>query len=213
MSEQNQFIEALRWRYATKAFDHGQFLPEDTLSALIESVWLAPSSVNLQPYRLIVIRDQALRENLVKHTWGQEKVAQCCALFVFAVMSHIDEGTIDAFLDRLAVERGLGRDKLSEIEFKAKKYILGMMPEARIAWARRQTYLALGNMLAAAAMMKVDACPMEGFDHPDYDTILGLPAQGLSAAVLAAVGYRSEGDPTAGIPKYRGSRSEFFEII
>lgn len=213
MGEHDRFSEAMHWRYATKTFDEKRELPEDVVSALTEAVWLAPSSVNLQPYRVIVVRDQALRERLVQHSWGQGKVAQCSALFVFAVMSHIDESTIDAFLRRLAADRGLSGEKLAEIETKAKNYILGMLPEARTGWARQQAYLALGNLLAAAALMKVDACPMEGFDHRDYDAILDLPSRGLSAAVLAAVGYRAENDILARLPKYRGPRNVLVELI
>lgn len=210
----DRLLKALRWRYATKTFERGHELPSPIMQGLIEAVRLAPSSVGLQPYKLIVIKDAGLRSELVAASWGQEKVAACSALFVFATLSLIDETTLDVHLDQLATERGIGREKLREVEIKSKAYVIaGMAPEMRTIWARWQTYLALGQLLAAAAMMEVDACPMEGFDRAAYDTTLGFASRNLSTTVLAAVGYRSNSDPFAAIPKFRKPIASLVEII
>lgn len=210
----DRLLEALRWRYATKAFAKDRVLSPPIMQGLIEAVRLAPSSVGLQPYKLIVIKDTGLRSELVAASWGQEKVAACSALFVFATLSLIDETTLDAHLDHLATDRGVGREKLREAEIKSKAYVIaGMAPEMRTIWARWQTYLALGQLLAAAAIMEVDACPMEGFDRAAYDTTLGFVSRNLSTTVLAAVGYRSENDPFAAVPKFRKPFASLVEII
>lgn len=77
----------------------------------------------------------------------------------------------------------------------------------------RQTYLALGNLLAACAEVKIDACPMEGFDADEYNEILGLTDRGLNATALAAIGYRADDDPAGKVNKTRKPVDFLFEEV
>src|SRR5882724_13562515 len=89
----------------------------------------------------------------------------------------------------------------------------GMDQPARAAWARNQTYIALGNLLTSAALLGIDACPMEGFDRAQYDEILGLNKQGLASAVIATLGYRAASDQYAAAPKVRFPKEQVFAHV
>ena len=94
-----------------------------------------------------------------------------------------------------------------------KNSLLNLPQEAKAGWTARQAYIALGNLLSAAAAHEIDTCPMEGFDAATFDEILGLTEQNLHAVVVAAVGYRSAEDETQHAPKVRRPQEELFEII
>lgn len=81
----------------------------------------------------------------------------------------------------------------------------------RKSWSEKQTYLALNNLLVACAALKIDACPMEGFENQAYNSILGLDEMGLNACIIAPVGYRSPYDDTQNRKKVRKSKEELFE--
>lgn len=200
-----EFVDALRWRYATKQFDPEKTVSDEDLALISEAFRLAPSSVNLQPYRLLTLTDRAKIETLTEATWlpNRPKLTGCSALLVLTVPTDLRAETVERFLDRLALDRGIDRATLSEVEAKAKAFLLGMTPEDRIAWARRQAFLALGVLLSACAAARVDSCPMEGFIASGYDRALGLPEQNQTTAALVALGYRSDADTSAEVPKYR----------
>jgi nitroreductase len=92
--------------------------------------------------------------------------------------------------------------------------LVGDQAKARIPhWAAHQAYIALGNLLTSAALLGVDACPMEGFVPAEFDKILDLPAQGYAAVVCCALGYRSADDKYAKIPKVRLPAAELVHTI
>ena len=104
-----ELLDALNWRYATKAFDASKIIPADTWSALEESLVLTPSSFGLQPWKFLVIQDKALRESLVPHAWGQRQIADCSHLVVMTVKKSLSVADIDAFLARIVEVRGTRR--------------------------------------------------------------------------------------------------------
>lgn len=199
------FLEALRWRYATKLFDAARPIPADVLAQIVEATRLSPSSVNLQPYRLMLLTERDRIDALIPATWlpNRPKLQSCAALAVLTVPTDLGDHTVEAFLDQVAAHKGIPRESLAEVEAKAKGFLMAMTPEARIEWARRQAFLALGTLLSACAAARVDSCPMEGFVAENYDRALGLPEQRMTTAVLVALGYRDADDPAAAIPKYR----------
>ncbi|WP_338039020.1 nitroreductase family protein [Maribacter litopenaei] len=74
----------------------------------------------------------------------------------------------------------------------------------------RQVYLALGNVMTVAASMKIDTCPIEGFENEKYNEILELKDSNLNAAVVLAIGYRAETDSTQHLPKVRYTKEKLF---
>ncbi|WP_299284898.1 NAD(P)H-dependent oxidoreductase [uncultured Tateyamaria sp.] len=203
-----QVSEALNWRYAVKAFSD-QEIPQDILDALIDALRLAPSFVGLQPYRVSVLQDTELRQRLIPHSFNQVKVATSSALFVVSVDTKITDKTVEDYVCELAAARGVEPSKMADLEAKAKAYVGTMTADVRVDWAKRQAYLAVGQLLTAAAILGVDACPMEGFSAADYDRILGLTERGQTTTLLIAAGYRAADDRFASLPKFRRSTGEF----
>jgi nitroreductase len=207
-----EILDALQWRYATKVFDASKKIPAETWSALEESLVLTPSSYGLQPWKFLVITDQALRESIVPFAWRQRQVADCSHLVVFCSRTTLGEEDVDKFMNRITEVRGGTADALMGY----KKVILGDVVTGERSkfvgeWAARQAYIALGQFMMVAALAGVDTCPMEGFEVKAVDELLGLPAIGLTAAVMCPAGYRAESDRYADLPKVRFSGNDMVE--
>ena len=200
-------LSALHWRYAVKAFDPMRFIPAPVWNALEEALILAPSSGGLQPWKFFVVDDPALRARLREASYGQPQITDAARLVVFASKTGFGEADIDRHIARVAEVRGLPIESLAGLKGMAMG-IAARPEEARDIWSARQTYIALGNFVAAAAMLGVDACPMEGIDNAQYDVILGLREQGYTALAVVAVGYRAAEDRFAGAAKVRFPKSE-----
>jgi nitroreductase len=207
----DRLIGQLNWRYATKQFDLQRKIDAADWAALEESLLLTPSSFGLQPWKFVVVTDLALRQKLVPASWGQTQVAEASHLVVFAIKKNLTEQDVDNYLDRIAEVRGVSRESLNGFrDMLVGGIIKGMDDPTRKAWAARQVYIALGNFLNSAALLGIDACPMEGIQADKYDEILGLDKQGLSAVVVAAAGYRASKDPYAALKKVRFPKEEVF---
>lgn len=204
-----QLVGQLNWRYATKQFDPARKIDAADWGTLEEALQLSPSSLGLQLWKFVVVTDPEVRAKLRAASYGQAQITDASHLVVFTVKKNITAADIDAHLQRISEVRGVSLKDLEPLRGMAMGSVIESMDEiARDAWARRQVYIALGNFLTSAALLGIDACPMEGFSPPDYDAILGLDEKGLSAVVLAAAGYRSAEDKYAGLPKVRFPREE-----
>jgi len=204
-----ELLSQLNWRYATKQFDPHRPISPETWAALEESLVLTPSSFGLQPWKFLVVTDSATRERLVPASWGQRQVADASHLVVFAVKSNFGEADIDAYLNRIVAVRGGSREALGGYrDMMVGSLMQNRDDRGRKSWATNQTYIALGNFLTSAALLGVDACPLEGIEPAKYDEILGLKAQGFTTAVAAAAGYRAAGDKYAAAKKVRYPKDE-----
>jgi len=209
-----QLLQALQWRYATKTFDANRKIPAATWATLQETLALSASSFGLQPYQFIVVNDPATRANLMPHAWNQRQVVDASHFVVFAARTAMTDAEIDRFLDRMVEVRGGSREALAGYRQMMTGSLLGNEASARIPhWAARQAYIALGNLLTCAAVLGVDACPMEGFVPAEFDKLLGLTAQGYAVVVCCALGYRSAADKYAAAPKVRFPVGELVKTI
>jgi nitroreductase len=209
-----QLLAQLNWRYATKQFDPNRKISEQDWTAIEEALLLTPSSGGLQPWKFIVVTDPIVRAKLLPASYGQAQISDASHLVVFAAKKNFGESDVDAFINHAAATRGVSVESLATFRGMLMGGIVQSMDEkARDAWARNQTYIALGNFLTSAALLGVDACPMEGFDRAQYDEILGLSAEGFASAVIATVGYRALGDKYANAPKVRFSKNRLFRRI
>ena len=206
-------IESLEWRYATKRFAEDRRIDEEDLQTLKDAVNLAATSFGLQPYRVLVVSDPGIREQLRAASYNQPQLTESSHVFVFAAMKEISPAYIDSYLDRMAEVREVPRDRLNGYAEYMKGSVAGKPANSIEGWNKRQAYIGLGTLLAAAAELNIDSCPMEGFDAGEYDRILGLEEKGLTATVIAPVGYRSEEDATQHHTKVRLSLEEMFEEV
>ncbi len=204
---QKELREQLNWRYAVKQYDRTRTVSEEDWNVLEDSVLLAPTSFGLQPFKLIVITDPAIKERLREAAYGQPQITDSSHLAVFAYKKLLTPDDLAKFIDRVAEVRNVERESLADYEQvingSAKRAIDGGFIEA---WNSRQAYIALGFLLETAAMLGIDATPMEGFDAAKFNEILGL--EEYSAVVVAAIGYRSNEDWLAPLPKVRARRED-----
>lgn len=209
----SNYIDDLNWRYAVKQFDASKKVSEEDLQKLIDAVQLSASSYGLQPYKILVIKDQAVKEKLKAAGYNQSQFSDATAVFVFAHQTDFDAELIDSYIELSERIKELETGTLEGYANLMKNALLNLPQEAKAGWTSRQAYIALGNLLSAAAAHKIDTCPMEGFEATAFDEILGLTEQNLHAVVVAAVGYRSAEDETQHAPKVRRPQEELFEII
>lgn len=203
--------QALDWRYAVREFGPDT-IDDQTLHSLLDATRKSASSYGLQPYKLIVINNPALRDDLVAASYGQEKVRDSSHLIVFAAETDIGDHTVDQYIAQHIRIRGTSYEEIQGYAEHMKQALAVKTLEQAKEWARQQAYIALGTFLTGAAMLAVDACPMTGFVQQQYDQILGLDKQGLTATAIAAIGRRSEDDKSATAPKVRRNFEDFVEF-
>jgi nitroreductase len=207
------FLENQNWRYATKKFDATKKISDSDLEILKTAIQLSSSSYGLQLYQVFIVENTAIREKLKPASWGQSQITDASHLLVFANYTKIDEADIDEYLTNATTTRNLPADALKGYDDFMKGAIGAKSDEDKKNWTSKQTYLALGNLLNAAAELKIDACPMEGFDPAQYNEILGLDALNLNAALVATIGYRAADDNTQHSAKVRKPIEKLFKTI
>ncbi len=206
-------LEHRTWRYATKKFDANKKVSDNDLETLLEATRLSASSYGLQPYHVIVVSDQKVKEQLKPASWNQSQITDASHVIVFANASDFGEELVDDFVENISQTRNIPMDGLKGYADFMKSKLMALPTETKSNWTARQTYIAFGNLMQAAAELRIDTCPMEGFESDKYNEILGLADKNLNAAVVLAVGYRSEEDETQHLPKVRKSKEELFTLI
>lgn len=197
-------LSALSWRYATKKFDPTRKISADQWATLEQALVMSPSSYGLQPWRFVVVDTPATREKLRGASWNQPQITDAARLVVFARRTTMTVQDVQKYIDRIVEVRGVPAAALDGF----KNTMLGSVTTGvqgfdASAWAARQCYIALGIFLSSAAMMQIDACPMEGIETAKYDEILGLTSEGYAATVVATAGYRAADDTFATMKKVR----------
>ena len=207
-------LEQSQWRYATKKFDPSKKVNDSIVAQIIEAARLAPTSSGLQPYKVLVITNQELKDKIATISMGQTQAAECSHLLVFAGWDNYTEERIDHIYSITTQERGQAPDRYKAYTDRLKAAYLNRPASENFDHIARQSYIAFAYAIAAAAELKVDATPMEGFDKDGIDELLGLKEKGLKSVVLLALGRRNpEKDWLLGLKKFRISREEFVTDI
>lgn len=202
-------INALNWRYATKKMN-GQAVPQDKVDQIIEAASLAPTSSGLQPYKIIVVTDPALKAKILPLANQQSQIIDSSHLLIFAAWDNYTAERIDNVFEHANKERGLPLSTTADYQNTLRNLYLPRPAQTNFEHAARQAYIGFGMAIAAAALLQVDATPMEGFDNQSIDELLGLPEQGLRSVTLLPLGYRDEaGDWLVNMKKVRKPKSEF----
>jgi len=212
MSEQNDVVSDLNWRYATKAFDPTKTIPAATWTQLEQSLILSPSSFGMQPWRFVVVTDKAVKAKLLPLSWNQPQVTDCSHFVVLARKRDIGVADVDKLLNATYAARGIPPGALDGYRGMMVGFVNNPSFDAA-DWAARQVYIALGFLMHTAAVLHVDACPMEGISPGGFDELLGLPAEGYMTTVACALGYRSAGDKYAKGKKVRYPASELVRHV
>ena len=209
--EKIDILDRLNWRYATKAFDIEKKITDELWNEIEESLILTPSSFGLQPWKFIVIKDQAMKASLLEHSWNQAQVTECSHLVVLTALKNIGEADVTKFIKTTHAKRGGDIESLEPYKGMMLGFLERMDESQKTTWAKNQVYVALGQLMTAAAMLEVDACPMEGIVPPKYDEILGLEDTRYTTVLACPMGYRSDDDKYAELAKIRYDREVIIE--
>ena len=206
-----ELLNALEWRYASKKMN-GQQVPEEKIERILEAIRLAPSSMGLQPYTVLVITDPEVKKQILPIANNQQQIVDSSHLLVFAAWDKITPEHVDDYVNLTASTRNITVESLEQ--FKNILVSISQRPQQENhEWAARQSYIAFATAIAAAAEERVDATPMEGFNNAALDELLGLKAKGLKSITLLPLGYRdAENDWLAKFPKVRRQKENLFII-
>jgi nitroreductase/dihydropteridine reductase len=203
-------LEDLNWRHAVKAYDSTKKVSEEDLNKILEATRLAPTSSGLQPFRVIVVENQELKERMVKGALNPEVMRDCSHVLVFAAWDSYSNEKINKVYDHHTDVRELPRGRFSSYTDQIKQLYGAQTPEQHFAHTSRQTYIALGLAMAQAAELKIDSTPAEGFSNEVVDDILSLSELGLKSVTLLYLGYRDiENDWLSHMKKVRIPMEEF----
>ncbi|MCS4306726.1 nitroreductase [Rheinheimera pacifica] len=207
-------ISNLNWRYATKKYNPGKVVTQDKVDLILEAIRLTATSSGLQPYEVLVVTNPALREQIKPHAWNQSQITDSSHLLVFAAWDNYTAERINQMFDLTNEIRGFKNEGWENY----RAMLLNTYPqrdaETNFQHAARQAYIGLGSALIAAAELKVDSTPIEGFDPAKVDEILNLKQKGLRSVVLMPLGYRAdEGDWLVNLTKVRRSREQFITEV
>jgi len=198
-----EIIEQLNWRYATKKFDENKQLSTQDLQQLKEAFNLTATSYGLQPIKLVILSNKGLQKKLMEYSMHQSQVEQASHVLVFCIETKIDSEYIETYFKRIKDIRNTPE----VITNPFKQFLIedfGKKSQEDIeAWAVKQAYLAMGNLLTVCALRKIDACPMEGFIADKYDDILDLNSKNLKSVLIMPIGIRAEDDMFADLKKVR----------
>ncbi|MEP7703895.1 NAD(P)H-dependent oxidoreductase [Paraglaciecola sp. 25GB23A] len=206
----SELLQNLQWRYAAKKMNPEKVVSEENVNFILEAIRLTATSSGLQPYEVIVVTNPDVRAQIVPHAWNQSQITDGSHLLVFAAWDNYTTERINEMFDLVNEKRGFKNEGWENYRQMLLKTYPQRDAEANYQHAARQAYIGLGTALIAAADVKVDSTPMEGFSPEKVDEILGLKARGLRSVVLLPLGYRAdEGDWLVNLKKVRRSTENF----
>ncbi|MCC6508587.1 MAG: NAD(P)H-dependent oxidoreductase [Pirellulaceae bacterium] len=204
--------ERLTWRYAVKQFDAERKIPLDIWQVIEQALILTPSSFGLQPWQFVIVTDPQIKQQMPPRSWHQTQPLHCSHMVVLTARKSLDEAYVDRFLESVAQTRGVATETLSGYRNVIRQSVAQSTGQ-HLNWNARQVYIALGQLMTAAAMVGVDSCPMEGLDMAAYDQLLGLTDSPYTTVVGCALGYRSPSDKYASAPKVRFAAADIIKHI
>lgn len=206
-------ISALQWRYATKKMNGKKISPKK-IDSVLEAIRLAPTSSGLQPFEVLVITSQEVKEKIKKLAYNQTQVSDCSHLLVFAAWDHYTVDRMTYYFDHYEKERELPKGFSDGYKNGVMKQLTAMSLERQFEHAARQVYIALGMALTEIAALEIDSIPMEGFVSNEVDEVLELSQKGLKSVVLLPIGYRdAENDWQSELKKVRKTKEDLFTYI
>ncbi len=201
-------LNALKWRYATKKFDDTKVISTADINKIKEGFNLTASSYGLQPVSLLLVHNKSIQKELVPLSMNQQQVAQASHLAIFCVKTSMGSPYIVDFFERIKRIRKIEDKILASF----RTHIIDSFQKKNnndiFTWGAKQAYLAMGNLLAICADLRIDACPMEGFDPAAYDAYFDLKSKGLKSVLIMPMGYRAADDKFSKMKKVRKLVSE-----
>ena len=188
---QNDFSRAMDFRHACKAFDESKKISDEEIHYIVEAGRKSPSSFGMEAWKFLVITNEELKAKLRPFCWDQVQITSCSHLVI--VLAGIENAKVESGMPKKRFTR---RDMPQEtldfyMDIYAKHLEKTLSTDDNIyAWTAKQSYIALGNMMTAAAFVGIDSCPIEGFEKENVEKVLGLDTSKYQLAVVVPFGYR-----------------------
>ena len=188
---QNDFSKAMDFRHACKVFDENKKINDEEMHYILEAGRTSPSSFGMEAWKFLVITNEEVKTALRPYCWDQVQVTSCSHLVI--VLAGIENAKVESGMPKKRFTR---RDMPQEsldfyMDIYAKHLEKTLSSDENIyAWTAKQSYIALGNMMTAAAFIGIDSCPIEGFEKENLETILDLDTSKYQVAVVVPFGYR-----------------------
>lgn len=207
-------LDNLKWRYATKRYNSAVKLEDEKVMQIVEAARLAPTSSGLQPFEMVLIKNQEVKEQLFPIVMNQMQIKECSHVLVFAAWDSYTDQRLDAVFDNMEAIRALPKGEMNDFKNSIKANFANQTSEQQFQHAARQAYIAFGMAIAAAAELKIDASPMEGFYNDQLDAFLGLDKRGLKSVTILALGERDhENDWLMPMKKVRFPLASMLTVI
>ncbi len=188
---QNDFTKAMDFRHACKVFDENKKISDEEIHYILEAGRKSPSSFGMEAWKFLVITNEALKAKLRPFCWDQVQITSCSHLVI--VLAGIENAKVESGMPKKRFSR---REMPQEtldfyMDIYAKHLKKTLSSDENIyAWTSKQSYIALGNMMTAAAFIGIDSCPIEGFEKENVEEVLGLDTSKYQVAVIVPFGYR-----------------------
>jgi nitroreductase len=206
------YLEALSRRYSVKKFNH-EIIPQDTLHNILESGKLSASSLGLQPYKVLVVESEEMKQKLIPAFYNPSQISTCSHLIVIISKKTIEESYIHGYFNHISEVRETPVEKLDLFRKSINQHITQKTKDEIFNWAEKQSYIVLANLMYAAAIENIDSCPMEGFRQDLIEEILNINPETEKVTVTLALGYRSEEDHFQHMKKVRKPNEKLFKFI
>ena len=203
-------LENLKWRYATKIFETEKKVSKQDLDILKEAIQLTPTSYGLQPFKILIIKDLKIRIKLSTATYDQPQITTASHLFIFCNYTELPKNEIENYIQLTAKTQNISPKNLEGYKQLITNDLKQRNQKELQNWSKNQNYIAMSNLLNACAELKIDACPMEGFDNEAYNEILDLNKLQLNASIIVPIGYRAIHDNSQFREKVRKGFDQIF---
>ena len=207
------YLEALKKRYSVKIFDSEKTVSPAALHHILEAARLSASSLGLQPYRLIIVENANMKNKLIPAFYNPSQISTCSHLIAIISKSNIGAEYIGSYFSTISTVRNIPLENLDPFRESITNHMERLSTDQMTAWAEKQCYIVLGNLMFAAAIENVDTCPMEGFKQEVIDEIFGLDPATEKTAVTLAIGHRSQEDEFQNLKKVRKPTEKLFKFI
>lgn len=206
------YLEALSRRYSVKKFNN-QIIPQETLHNILESGKLSASSLGLQPYKIIIVESEEMKQKLIPAFYNPSQISTCSHLVVIVSKKTIEENYIKGYFKHISEVRETPIEQLTPFRNSINQHVSQKNQDEIFNWAEKQSYIVLANLMYAAAIENIDSCPMEGFRQDLIEEILNINPETEKVTVTLALGYRSEEDHFQHMKKVRKPNEKLFKFI
>jgi nitroreductase len=192
---------------------NGTKVSQEKVDRILEAINLAPTSLGLQAFKVLVIENNELKEQILAEACPQQPIKECSHLLVFTSYTQVTENTLDEYFALIEKVRNPGKEWCDHYREKIEFFMEKNYGNVE-GWLASQVYIALGVACTAAANERVDSVPIEGFNKEVLNSVLHLAEKGLTSVVLLPLGYKDEvNDWLNNVPKVRKDSKDLFEVI